>query len=198
MTIDVSHHQAHIDWAQVKAAGVTEVFIKLTEGIDYIDPMAIHHASGAQQQGIKIGYYHFASLNNPDVIKDASMEASDFMQAIARMPAPSLPLVLDIEQNSLKLPKDKTLLWIKTFFQALEQAGHKDHVLYSYTPFLNANLPPTHDLGNIRLWLAAYVSSSKPKMPKGWTKYWLWQYSSKGKIKGISGNVDMNRYPSQG
>lgn len=196
MTIDVSHHQASIDWAQVKAAGVTEVFIKLTEGVDYMDPMAIQHATGAHQQGLKIGYYHFASLNNTDVVKDATMEAASFMAVLTKVPAPTLPLVLDLEKNVLQIPKDKTLVWIHTFFQALQQAGHTDYVLYSYAPFLNLCLPANHDLGKIRLWLAGYVSPSKLRIPKGWSNYWLWQYSEKGRVKGITGSVDLNRYPS--
>ena len=60
-------------------------------------------------------------------------------------------------------------------------------MIYSFTPFLNANLPANHGLGTIPLWLAAYVSSPSPILPKGWNTYEIWQYSDQGQFKGKDG-----------
>jgi GH25 family lysozyme M1 (1,4-beta-N-acetylmuramidase) len=84
------------------------------------------------------------------------------------------------------------LEWINTFFNEMKKLGYSNLILYSYTPFLDSNLPPNHGLGNIHLWLAAYVSASQPKLPKGWSSYFIWQKSAKGNVTGINGNVDMN------
>jgi len=192
--IDVSHFQGTIDWSLAKSA-IDFAYIKCSEGQSSVDSMFMINAINANKAGVKIGYYHFATLNSDDVIGDAKAEAGFFVSNVKKAPAPSLPLVLDIELNKANLDKDEVLSWINTFFKELEVYGYKDSVLYSYTPFLNANLPRTHDLGNRRLWLAAYVNKQFPQLPIGWKDYWLWQYSAKGSISGITTPVDLNKSP---
>ena len=189
-TIDISKYQTVADWNKVKAA-VSGVMIKATEGLGYVDPSFASHAKGAKTAGIPFGFYHFASLNDPaDPTGDAVKEAQAFAAA-CKPYASTLPYALDLETNKSSLPRAKVLAWIQAFFGELQKQGITNYVLYSYTPFLNANLPVTHGLGNVRLWLAAYTAV--PKLPKGWAKYWMWQYSSKGTIPGITGNVDLNK-----
>jgi len=192
IVIDVSKHQGIIDWAKAFDSGVRQVFIKVTEGVGYIDPNAVRNSDGAFKANIQVGYYHFASLNDKEEVQDAEKEAKCFLDALKPLAPNSLPIVLDLETNAAKLTKDEVLAWIKAFFKALEAAGHKDYMLYSYEPFLKANLPDNHGLGNIPLWIAAYTN--KPNIPKGWKNYKLWQYSSEGKVAGINGNVDLNQY----
>jgi GH25 family lysozyme M1 (1,4-beta-N-acetylmuramidase) len=83
------------------------------------------------------------------------------------------------------------LTWVKTFFATLEKNGFTDYVLYSYMPYLNANLPKNHKLGNIRLWIAQY--RQKLTLPDGWDSSWMWQYSDSGSINGIAGKTDLNK-----
>jgi GH25 family lysozyme M1 (1,4-beta-N-acetylmuramidase) len=45
-----------------------------------------------------------------------------------------------------------------------------------------------------KLWVAHYTTASAPLMPVGFSSYWLWQYSSTGKLDGYNGNLDMNRF----
>ncbi len=191
MVIDVSHHNGKINWSKV-AKTVDSVFIKATEGSNYVDPMLIKNAVGGDTNGIKVGYYHFATLNSQDVVIDAINEAEWFMSNIKKAVAPSLPLVLDIETNKLKISRPKVLAYIQAFFRQLKLSGYEDYMLYSYTSFLNENLPSQHPLGAIRLWLADYNGSYV--IPKGWKEIYLHQYTDKGKVDGIKGNVDINRY----
>lgn len=196
--IDISHHQGNVRFPALALANdpkVDFVIIKATEGTTYIDPKLKNNAAQAKKEGLSIGYYHFASLNTQNVVADAIAEATFFIKTISTLPTPDLPLVLDIETNKAALTKDQVLLWVKSFFQHLETLGKTDYVLYSYTPFLNSNLPADHGLGNIRLWIAAYTNKPQPVLPKGWAKEWLWQYSAKGKVVGIGGDVDMNKFP---
>jgi len=193
--IDTSHHNDVIDWKAVAKdpQGVSFAYLKATEGTGYIDPKFYTNAQNAANAGLKIGFYHFATLNTDNVVPDAKAEAAFFMASIAKAPKTELPLVLDIETNKAGLDKEEVLVWINTFFAELEKAGFKDPVLYSYTPFLNSNLPPKHGLGNRRLWLAAYVNKQVPLLPNGWKDYWLWQYTAKGTIPGIKTTVDLNK-----
>lgn len=191
MIIDVSKFQGNIDWKKLKNAGVEVAFLKTTQGIGYKDPDVSQDSLLAKTAGVKIGYYHFASLNDHDEVKDAQSEAKYFVSILKNLPKPDMPLILDIEENKAGLNKDEILVWIKTFFAQLVVSGYTDYAIYSYAPFLNENLPENHGLGNIKLWLAAYTV--KPSLPKGWSSFYLWQFSSKGKIDGIKGNVDLSR-----
>jgi len=194
MIIDVSSYQKKIDWARVKLAhpDIEGVYIKASEGIGYTDPNMRINAVEASKNGFKVGFYHYATLNNVDVMNDARTEAKYFA-TITKNFTTNLPYVLDIEKNGNKTPRDKILLWIKTFFDELEHEGITDYCLYSYTPFLNDNLPVDHDLGSIPLWIAAYTETLK--LPHGWDKAWLWQYTQKGAVEGIRTLVDLNKKP---
>lgn len=166
--------------------------MKATEGATLVDKTLSYNSTEAKKAGLKTGYYHFATLNQPGVAADAKTEADFFLKTISTCPPPDLPLILDIEANKLNLPPADVLAWIQSFFARLSEKGFSDYALYSYTPFLNQNLPPNHGLGNIRLWIAAYVNKPAPVLPVGWTRYWLWQYTAKGKVPGIVTDVDMN------
>ncbi|MCW3105229.1 MAG: hypothetical protein JWO09_3669 [Bacteroidetes bacterium] len=192
--IDVSHNNGTIDWAKVAAnpTKIDFVYIKASEGVGYTDPMFATNAKGAKAAGLKIGFYHFASLNTLNDVPDAKSEADYFMSLIKSAPAADLPYALDIETNKVGLDKAHVLEWINTFFAEMKQGGYNNTILYSYTPFLDSNLPANHNLGNIRLWLAAYVSPARLQLPVGWTQYYIWQNSSTGSVSGITGNVDTN------
>lgn len=194
MIIDVSKWQGKIDWSKVKASHpeIEGVYIKASEGIGYTDPMMTINAVGATKEGFKVGFYHFATLNAADVTNDAQSEAKWFIKSIGSLTR-SMPMVLDIEKNVNNLPKDKVLLWVKSFFNELHENAINDVMLYSYTPFLDSNLPANHDLGTYPLWIAAYTPALK--LPHGWDKQALWQYSEHGVMDGVSGFVDLNKTP---
>jgi len=191
MIIDVSSYQGKIDWDKVKATPeLGGVYIKASEGVNAPDKDFAARIHEVSAKGLSFGFYHFATLNKQDVVSDAISEATYFMQLVHPYKA-TLPYALDIESNPAKLPPDKVLLYIKTFFDTLKKAGIEDYCLYSYTPFLNANLPANHDLGPVKLWLASYTP--KYVLPRGWQTAWLWQYTQAGFINGIKGNVDISK-----
>lgn len=191
--IDISHNNGIIDWNKVveDPFNVEGVYFKTTQGIDFTDPLVKKNSALAKALGLKIGYYHFASLNNHNVLQDSYEEASYFASMLKDLYAPELPLVLDIETNKSNIPKKDVEKWVINFFAILSTKGWSDVALYSYTPFLNSNLPINHKLGNIKLWIAEYSSSLH--LPNGWNKQYLWQYSDKGKIAGIATSIDLNK-----
>lgn len=195
--IDVSHYQGFVNFDEVSKdpQKVEGVFLKATQGVGYTDPNLKFNAFEAVKAGLKIGYYHYATLPTENIVNDAKAEAIYFTDTIAKCPVPEYPLVLDIEENKAHLDDDNILLWINTFFDTLKQRNHENYSIYSYTPFLNASLPTNHGLGHIPLWIAAYTSKPKPILPKGWDKCSLWQYSAQGKVNGIKGFVDINKIP---
>lgn len=187
---DISHNQGTVDFEEL-AKAVDFVYIKATEGNGYVDPKLNENTTNAGRVGLKYGWYHFGTLNNPtNHIEDAKQEAIFFVSKIKQFPAAEMPLVLDLETNKSNLPKIKVLQWINAFYSELAAQGYADYAFYSYTPFMDANLPANHGLGSIKLWVASYTK--KLKLPKGWAKEWMWQYSSIGKLPGVTMNVDLD------
>ncbi len=192
--LDVSHNNGDINWDKVKfnPIQVDSVYIKANEGVGCIDPKLIFNATNAKRVGLKVSYYHFATLNSLDVVNDAISEANFFISLLKTLPAPDMELVLDIEENDkVKLTPDKVLIWINTFFDTMKHNGYSNLMIYSYAPFLNLNLPASHNLGGYPLWIAAYAN--KFAIPKGWLNAKYWQYNSTGSVAGISGNVDLSK-----
>lgn len=194
--IDVSHWNGKIDWKIVRTQSnpvIDFTYIKCSTGASSMDEKALFNATEAKKAEIKVGYYHYASLNTDSEVEDATQEANWFIKCIKTLPISDLPLVLDLEDPKKVLTLDpfEVETWVKTFFSVLEKNGYKNYVLYSYTPYLNNNLPTNHSLGNISLWIAQY--RTKLTLPKGWVKSWMWQYSDKGAVKGIIGKVDLNK-----
>lgn len=191
MIIDISHHNGKINWQSISKE-VDCLFIKATEGTSYVDSMFLKNAIAAHDAGIKTGYYHFATLRSQQVYNDAKTEAYWFLGNIKKAPIPSMPLVLDFEDEKINLSKADSLLFITTFFGELLSHGYNDVMLYGGTSFLNAHLPANHNLGHIPLWIADYNEPSF--VPVGWDKITLLQHTDKGKVNGIVGYVDLNRY----
>lgn len=191
--IDCSHFQVKINWPIVTTNDpkIDFVFLKATQGTAYIDPSLTYNANEAHSAAIKLSYYHFATLNSHDEIIDARSEARFFLSVINKLPKNDFPLALDIEENKTQLDKMEVLNWINAFFDEMKRGGHENLFLYSYSPFLMSNLPINHNIKN-NLWLAGYVKESKLRIPAGWLNYEIWQYTAMGKVKGITGNVDMN------
>ncbi len=196
--IDVSKNNGLINWdkAATNNPQIDFVFIKATEGIGYKDPMCDRNAKEAARVGFKFGYYHFATLNKLNYVDDAKSEARAFAQAVKKLPSPTLPYILDLEKITVKLTKPQVLTWVKTFYAEMEVLGHTNIALYSGKYFLNANLPTNHDIGHLRYWHAEYPRvfnyTALPHLPIGFTKCWIWQYTCKGRINGIKGDVDLN------
>ncbi|KAG6856938.1 hypothetical protein H0H87_011924 [Tephrocybe sp. NHM501043] len=93
--IDVSGYQPNINWASVKANGVQFAFIKATEGTSYTNPEFSSQYTGATNNGLIRGGYHFA---RPDISSGAT-QATFFLAHGGGWSADgiTLPGALDIE-----------------------------------------------------------------------------------------------------
>lgn len=194
--IDISHNNGIIDWTKVShnTPKIDFTFIKASEGSNGADKKFIQNVTGASQNNIPWGAYHFATWNNKDAVSDAKQEAAFFINRLKEVPKPKLPVILDVETNqtNIILNKDEVLKFIQVFFMEIASAGY-DYGLYLSKGFADAHLPEEHGLGIIKIWLAQYNNNPYPKLPNGWKKYWIWQYTDQGKVNGIITNCDLNR-----
>lgn len=83
--IDVSRYQGNIDWAKVKASGITFVFIKATEGRTYVDPNFEKNVTGALAAGMMVGTYHFFRGTTAEIAK---AEAAHYANTLNKVGEP--------------------------------------------------------------------------------------------------------------
>lgn len=179
--IDVSRWQGVIDWGLVKSDGVQFVFIKATEGKGYVDTRFIGNVTGAAKAGLKVGAYHFARFKSK---AEAIAEANFFINTVRPYPI-TWPLVLDLEVNEGKLDREQLTEAAKVFVDTIKSAGYTA-VLYTNKNYLDNYIYA--DRIGAALWLARYRDFERGPG----VKCDIWQYTDKGKVKGITGYVDLN------
>lgn len=178
--VDVSHHNGLVDWKGLKAQGIEFMFAKATEGTSFVDPLYKTHIEGAKAQGIITGAYHFFHHN-----QDATAQAAHFIRTIRQLGVPDLPLVLDWEQQG----GDKSqIAEAMHFLNIVELNFYRVPIIYGSTSFLeDFKLAPSYV--RYPLWLANYA---RPRVPKPWDKYTIWQDSESMKFKDVKGGFDSN------
>lgn len=177
--IDVSEWQGKIDWAKVKSDGVVGAIIRYADG-DYLDPDFAYNMKNAKANGLHIGAYIFSRAKTK---AGGESEATRLFNA-CKPYAPDLPLYIDLEDSKLSKYANTVA---QAFIAKIKALGGKPGV-YANLNWWNNYLTKTAPL-SFAMWLAQYNSTMDYK-PKNYVG--MWQYSSSGKVKGISGRVDMN------
>jgi len=190
MGIDVSKWNGGIDWKAVKNSGVSYAIIRCgyrgsTTGALIEDPKFRSNIQGAQNAGLKVGVYFFTqAVNEVEAVEEASMVLS-----LIKGYNISYPVFLDVEASNGRgdaISADTRTAVCKAFCQTIQNSGYKAGIYANKTWFTSYMNTPS--LTGYKIWLAQYAAA--PSYTR--TRYDLWQYSSKGKVSGISGNVDMN------
>jgi lysozyme len=183
--IDVSNLQGSIDWPKVKAAGYRFAWIKAGEG-DWPDPDFLRNVKAAKAAGLKVGAYEFL---RPKPGRTGAGEASMF---IGRLKAAGLgkgDLMPALDVEATKLDRAGTHAYVRSFAEYMRSHGYRP-IIYTGTWFWGPKVGDD-DFG-LPLWIAAY-QSHEPTLPKPWKRYAAWQHSSKGRVPGIHGDVDLNQ-----
>jgi len=186
--IDVSHHNGTINWTKVALDGVKGVYIKLTEGTSFLSKTAYQNYLGAKNAGLRVGFYHYAHANN-----DPIEEVDFFLKKLGNMKV-DLPHCLDLEENKGKSKAQVNAFALK-WMQYLEKKTGITPILYTGYSFMNNFSSAT---AKYPLWVARYSGSNRvngmnsPGSSTIWNKWAMFQYTDSGKVKGISGNVDIN------
>ena len=187
--LDVSHHNGNINWTKVASDGVKGVYIKLTEGKSYLDDKAYENYLGAKKAGLRVGFYHYAHADN-----DPVAEVDFFLKKLGSMKA-DLPHCLDLEESKGKT-KTQVTAFAKKWMEYLQKKTGITPILYTGYSFIKSNF--TSALAKYPLWVARYSASNRvkgfdsPGDATVWKSWAMFQYTDSGKVKGISGNVDIN------
>jgi lysozyme len=181
--IDVSAHSGKIDFDTIKKQNIDFVYIKATEGGDYVDKNYKTNYVNAKQRGIPVGFYHFFRFN-----VSGKKQADNFLQAIQGN-ITNLPLVLDVEEwgNKTKKQPKEIIKEIECFVKEIEVKGNDSIMFYTnekgFWKYIRGNFEKN------KIWICSF--SKQPDIDKIWT---FWQHSHKGKLKGAEGLVDINTF----
>ncbi len=188
--IDVSKWNGTIDWNAVKNSGVSYVIIRCgyrgsSTGALIEDPRFKSNIQGAKNAGLKVGVYFFSqAVNEVEAVEEASM-ALNLVSGYGL----NYPIFLDVESSGGrgdKIDAGTRTAVCKAFCSTIQNSGYTAGI-YANKTWLTSYIN-TGSLTGYKIWLAQYASSPSYAV----TRHDMWQYSSKGKVSGISGNVDMN------
>ncbi len=190
--IDISKYQENVDWEKVAASGVEYAMIRVGirgygTGEIVLDATFEDNIKGATQAGIDVGVYFFSQAVNE---AEAIEEANFVLEQISGYPV-TYPIVLDVEEvndsaarTANLTPEERTKCAI-AFLETIRSAG--------YTPMIYGNLKSFfhmldfEQVKEYERWFAFYDTDIYFPYDVS-----IWQYTDKGRIDGIQGDVDLN------
>ena len=189
--IDVSIYQGDINFKKVKSDGIDYVIIRaITKNLS-TDKNFETNYKNALSAGLKIGVYVYAYATTTSYAKKEAQAVVDLLKGRTL----HFPVFYDLEGAELgAVSKDTKTSIMKTFAEVVEQAGYTPGIYcneYWYKSKLDTNA-----LSKYPYWVAKYGANDGVPHTKPDVKHTLvgWQFSSKGNVSGISGNVDMNQW----
>lgn len=207
--IDISRFQGSIDWPAVGKTKIAFAFAQASRGSgdDCLvragrcgaDNFYARNLAGAREAGIPIGAYHraFASGRTRRLAKaDSQKEARIFSKAVLAAGRFDLRPVLDVESPFTDLDEERLRLWIRIWVERVERKlGVKPIIYTNLTSWGATGDTLKFARRGYRLWVANFDVPS-PAVPaenwagRGWS---IWQFTSSGNVRGITGNVDKNK-----
>ncbi len=183
--VDLSHWDRNIDFKLAKEDGILGGIHKATQGLKYIDPTYKERRKAAEEEGLLWGAYHFG------VGENGRDQANHFLETVGE--TENTIVVLDIEKN--QSGKNIEPKQAEDFVERILEVTDRLPLIYGSASFLKDFATPI--LTKCSLWVARW--GDKPILPKGGSKWVLWQYTD-GKagpgpheVKGI-GRCDRNKF----
>lgn len=190
--IDVSRFQGNIDWQAVAGDGVEFAIIRVANrgygtGKLVVDEQFEKNIKGAVDAGIHVGVYIYSqAIDEQEVVEEANL----VMEKLAAHDV-NCPIVFDVEKtadptgrmNQISVEERTNLTLL--FCQTVEAAGYKPMIYHNME--MGALMLDVEPLEQYDKWLAYYNDDMYYPY-----EYKIWQYSDKGRVSGISSNVDMN------
>lgn len=191
--VDVSRYQGEIDWPRVRADGYRFAYVKVSQGVDYLDPRGRANRDGAYAAGMHVGAYHYFEHD-----RDGEAQARHFSAAIGE-DVPRLTPAVDFEtsgQPRVPAQWDKTTITVqlKRFLDTLVSLlppGADKPVIYTNRASIDAMTTRPAWLADYPLWLADWTPPMNVPAPWTWARFW-----QKGKrpVAGVVDECDYNEY----
>lgn len=192
--IDVSVYQGEIDWQKVADAGIDFAIIRVgyrgygSEGKMMPDKYFTQNIQGALDAGLDVGVYYFSQAIT---VEEARQEAAYVIEQVKDYPL-TYPVVFDWERQNYAGSRTQTVPSVSTmckmanaFCADITAAGYEAMVYFN--PSEGYKQYDLSQLMDYPFWLAQYNS-----VPTFYYDFDMWQYTSTGRVPGISGSVDIN------
>ena len=195
--IDVSSHNGSINWKDVKDDGIEYVIVRAGyrgysgEGKLNKDDNFKENITGATKAGLKVGVYFFSQA----ITRQEAIDEANYVVKLIKDYNITLPVVMDYEYASVSggtggrlhdagLSVNKATDICRAFASTVRDSGYTSMV-YANKAMLENHLDVDSISKKSLIWLANYTTKSSYA-----GTYDAWQYTSKGSVDGISGNVD--------
>jgi GH25 family lysozyme M1 (1,4-beta-N-acetylmuramidase) len=187
LAIDVSQYQENIDWA-LTANAIDFAILRGSVGV-HADAKIARNVAGCVKNSVPFGVYHYMKGKT---VEEAKAEAR-LLYSLCK-DSPALYYVADVESYGGDEPNVRAL--VSAFVAELKRLGVKKVGLYiARHRFKQYNL----DTAEVEfVWIPRYGSNSGVPEKEPAYSCDLHQYASRGKVAGISGNVDVNRVTGKG
>lgn len=197
--IDVSDNQGKIDWQEVAAAGVKKAILRSVKRSGQPDPTFYQNLDGCRKNGIRTEVYKYTYAQN----QTQAAEEAQQVAALLQQAGLKCPVWWDVEDRELLVPLGRSVLTacIQAAQEAVEAAGY-EFGIYTGLDFYNSGYFDT-DHFDCPYWIARYPSGAvmelgqepdESKKPQIKGKLRGWQYTSNGRVEGISGPVDLSEF----
>lgn len=182
--IDISHYEKQVYWETVgENSKMAFVYIKATEGQNFVDNKYAENIMMAHKYGLKVGAYHFWRPKVPQ-----QLQVDNFLACCRPQDQDLLPM-MDIEVTS-NLPRQALRDSLAKFLTIMENSIHQKPLIYTGQSYYNDYLLGM--LHGYKVMMARY-STKEPEVNDD-LDITLWQYTEKGRINGIPTYVDKSRF----
>ena len=186
--IDVSSWPGNIDWQKAADYCMDFCILRITEAGNVIDSKFERNFKGCNDHKIPVGVYKYSYAMTVAEIRSEARKVVSVLNGRKIQ----FPVFLDLEHNNQRaLGSESIHTMAETFRKIIVDAGYK-FAIYCNVDWYNTVI--CSHLKKYEFWIARYPANDTGNVVERLRPDWGvgWQYSSKGKVSGISGNVDMN------
>jgi lysozyme len=183
---DISHHQGEIDWDEIALDPKSGyIFLKATEGSNFVDRTYKHNFSEAKRVGLKVGSYHFF---RPNI--SGEIQFRHFISNIDYKKQDLLPII-DVEIHPGRRMSLSTFYKrLDTMLELVTKIIGKRPIIYTGKNFYNKYFANGR-YSKYPFMIASYTDEEP--ILKNEDDYVIWQFTATGVAKGVRGDIDVSR-----
>jgi lysozyme len=187
---DVSHWDGAINWQQLRPPeGVCFVYIKATEGADYVDPSFATNWAGVGNTLLHRGAYHYFMGRQSEA--QQMLHAQHFINTVKTLEDGDMAPMVDVEEDPDIRPElfqARLLVFIKEIASYFKTSP----LIYTNKEMYKKYLSLHNSFQPYEMWIADYSYALPELCDKKSPR--IWQFTDKGTIKGIPNQVDMDLF----
>lgn len=194
---DISSHNGNVDIKRVRGAGYKRVGIRAGYGKNNTDQKFNQNALACANLGVPVLLYWFSYAYTVDM----AVREAEYVVNHAKKYWDKCPIAFDLEYDTVRYARTKGVNINKematkmavAFLRKVKELGYIP-VLYTNRDYLKNYFDIdkiTIQVGKVYLWYAKYASAISTA-ERNQTD--VWQFTSKGRIPGANGNIDINEF----